>query len=286
MSSKKKASRDSVVASTCTEPEVTTAVDLCLPDGSLNPAACGWSRFPLHRSNLTWPPLRKKRWDYWCILSRRVVVSAVVADIDYATLAYVWILDRATGVETKAEMFLPLGLCCGGRISTLSDEPCRGSVRASSGKMSLCIDEQPRGTLLSAAVRGAVHELPHASVDLSIERPPHHETLSVVIPWSQHQFQYTSKHTARPVTGRVRVGTTTWELGGADGEDEACASVRECRGCTPAGTVQTSPSSARRLARAHATHNHWSRVFVSSPLCLLHPQGGSWTSAGACGRSR
>ncbi|MFF2410631.1 DUF2804 domain-containing protein [Streptomyces sp. NPDC058092] len=34
------------------EREINEPVDLCLPDGRLNPAARGWSRKPLHRANL------------------------------------------------------------------------------------------------------------------------------------------------------------------------------------------------------------------------------------------
>ncbi|MEV5398578.1 hypothetical protein AB0N26_20700 [Streptomyces cellulosae] len=34
------------------EREITSPVDLCLPDGRLNPAAVGWTRRPLHRANL------------------------------------------------------------------------------------------------------------------------------------------------------------------------------------------------------------------------------------------
>ncbi|MBE2198896.1 MAG: hypothetical protein IAE79_09825 [Anaerolinea sp.] len=39
------------------ERELTALVDLCLPNGRLNPAAVGWSRAPLHRCNLhgRWP---------------------------------------------------------------------------------------------------------------------------------------------------------------------------------------------------------------------------------------
>jgi len=33
--------------------EITEAVDLCLPDGRLNPAAVGWTRRPLHLDGLT-----------------------------------------------------------------------------------------------------------------------------------------------------------------------------------------------------------------------------------------
>ena len=51
------------------EPEITQPVDLCTPDGTLNPEALGWSRRPLHRANLTGFPGRNKRWDYWAVLA-------------------------------------------------------------------------------------------------------------------------------------------------------------------------------------------------------------------------
>lgn len=39
-----------------------------------------------------------------------------------------------------------------------------------------------------------------------------------MVPWSERRFQYTSKHTALPATGRVRIGTETLGFGGDDGE--------------------------------------------------------------------
>lgn len=56
------------------EHEITEPVDLCLPDGSLNPAAVGWSRKPLHRANLRgWG--RTKRWEYWCVTTPTHLVA-------------------------------------------------------------------------------------------------------------------------------------------------------------------------------------------------------------------
>lgn len=47
------------------ERELTEPVDLAAADGrSLNPAARGWSRRPLHRANLRGGWGRTKRWDY------------------------------------------------------------------------------------------------------------------------------------------------------------------------------------------------------------------------------
>jgi hypothetical protein len=46
------------------ERELTEPVDLCTPDGELDPAALGWSRRPLHRANLHGRFGINKRWDY------------------------------------------------------------------------------------------------------------------------------------------------------------------------------------------------------------------------------
>ena len=49
-------------------------------------------------------------------------------------------------------------------------------------------------------------------------RPAGHESLNVVIPWSDELFNYTSKHQARPATGSLTVGDRTWALGGDTGD--------------------------------------------------------------------
>jgi hypothetical protein len=53
--------------------------------------------------------------------------------------------------------------------------------------------------------------------DLRIDRPSGHESLNVVIPWSDRRFQYTSKHQARPARGRLRVGDEDRPFEGAWG---------------------------------------------------------------------
>ena len=73
------------------EREITEAVDLCGPDGRLNPAAIGWSRRPLHRANLLGRG-RTKRWEYWCVTAPTHVLGVTVSDLDYAALHAVWFL--------------------------------------------------------------------------------------------------------------------------------------------------------------------------------------------------
>ncbi len=85
---------------TTRERELTAPVNLCTPDGaSLNPAARGWSRTPLHRANLDGRPGRNKKWDYWAVLAGDVVVSALYSDIDVLGLADVGWIDLEAGVQ-------------------------------------------------------------------------------------------------------------------------------------------------------------------------------------------
>ena len=42
--------------------------------------------------------------------------------------------------------------------------------------------------------------------DIVLERPAGHETMNVVIPWSDEQFQFTSKQNTLPASGFVELG--------------------------------------------------------------------------------
>ena len=79
------------------ERELTQTVDLCLPNGKLNPQAVGWSRQPLQNCQLFGHPLRKKRWNYWCVTSPTHLFSVTLSNVDYAGLPFVYFLDFATG---------------------------------------------------------------------------------------------------------------------------------------------------------------------------------------------
>ena len=48
--------------------EITEHVELCDQSGSLNPDARGWARQPVITCNLRGRFLRKKKWDYWCVV--------------------------------------------------------------------------------------------------------------------------------------------------------------------------------------------------------------------------
>ena len=58
--------------------------------------------------------------------------------------------------------------------------------------------------------RAAVGAARDIHVDISVDKPAGHESLNVVIPWSDRRFQFTSKQNTRPAHGAVRVGDRTW----------------------------------------------------------------------------
>src|SRR4051794_37692316 len=92
-----KASRSSSTADSDREITERGPLDLALPGGLLNRAALGWSRQPLHRSELTGPWLRRKRWDAWGINDQRWFLMIGVMNLDYANLAVVVLYDQQTG---------------------------------------------------------------------------------------------------------------------------------------------------------------------------------------------
>lgn len=191
--------------------ELVEPVDLCDGRGGLSPAAVGWSRRPLHRTNLRGAVGRKKRWDYWCILAPDLRVAMTYADVDYLGLASVWIHQPSTGLELSVDRAVPFGL--GFRSP---DRGETGRMHASIRGFDLVIDEKADRTVIWTWCR----DTPHGVLDASFEvaRPDGHESMSVVVPWSERRFQYTTKDNTRPVVGALRLGDTRVELDGAAGD--------------------------------------------------------------------
>lgn len=191
------------------ERELTAPVDLCDERGRLNPGARGWSRQPMLRANLRGRWGRKKRWDYWAVITDEIVVSFVYADIDYAGLANVWVMEHATGEQTTAGMLHPFG-----RGIHLPEQVCTGVQSISHKAIDLRIEETPAATrLVASAPAGKGALAGPIAIDLTVAKPQGHESLNVLIPWGDRTFQFTSKQNTRPVTGTVRVGGREWSVG-------------------------------------------------------------------------
>jgi Protein of unknown function (DUF2804) len=194
------------------ENELTDAVDLCTPDGErLNPAARGWSRRLLHRANLHGRFGVNKRWDYWAILAGDLVVSTVYADVDHLGLADVWWADLPTS-EAGGHVVVTVG----SDDFALPERPGTAPLRLDRDDLTLAYVDGEGGTRLTATWTEADGR--HGSLDVLVALPPDHESVNVVIPWSDELFNFTSKHQARPVTGELVVGDRRWEIGGAAGD--------------------------------------------------------------------
>ncbi|MER8188552.1 DUF2804 domain-containing protein [Kitasatospora sp. NPDC094015] len=214
------------------EREITEPVDLCLHDGRLARAAVGWSRHPLHRGPVPgWG--RRKRWEYWCVTTPTHLVALTVSDLDYVALNSVHVLrfdggrpprefERTALVPGALGVRLPEGIAGHPGSPPLlvgPEQPVRGQVRVEIGN---------EGTATRLRARCVDPEGRPVRVDLLAALPEGHETLSVVVPWSERRFQYTSKHTARPATGTVRIGDEVRTFG-----DDAWATLDHGRGRWP-----------------------------------------------------
>lgn len=207
------------------ERELTTAVDLCTPDGAtLDPAARGWSRYPLHRANLG-PHERNKRWDYWCVLAGDLIVATVYADVEALGLAEVYWADTATGATGGRTLITGPG-----QGIALPDVAGSAPLHIDREGLALGLADDEHGTHIRAEWTESDGAAAH--LDVVVARPPGLESLNVVIPWSDEIFNFTSKQWLRPASGELVIGDTTRTIGGADGP-EAWAALDVGRGRWP-----------------------------------------------------
>lgn len=188
--------------------ELTAPVDLCLPDGRLNPAAVGWSRTPLHRCHLhgRWP--RKKRWNYWAITNDNYLFSATISHLDYAGLVFVYCADFASGQFIETTRLLPLGRGC--RLADV----VAADAGYDSADLRVLMQQTDGGVELTVAI--ADFEGRPLTAHFAITLPPQHETLNVVVPWDARTFQFTSKQNCLPTAGVVTLGEKSIQFDSAD----------------------------------------------------------------------
>lgn len=184
------------------ERELTRPVQLCTPDGhALNPSALGWSRRPLHDANLRGRRFRTKKWDYWGVLAGDLALGLVYADVGYAGLASIWWGDLTSSETGGVDVVTPFG-----RGVSLPDKPGTEPLVLEHPKLRMRLSDDGFGTHIYA--RWNESDGSDGELDVLVGLPDGHESLSVVIPWSETKFQFTTKDQARPVTGRfVRHGT-------------------------------------------------------------------------------
>jgi hypothetical protein len=187
----------------CTEPELTEPVALCRADGTLDPDAVGWSRQPLIDCTLHGSWGRRKRWDFWAVTGPGFAMNLTLADVDYLALADVWFRDFESGEEATATAPSPLG-----RGVDLAPRAGAGRVERSTGRLHLRFADDERGTTLTASFGTRQGRF---EAEALVERPPGHESLTVVIPWGDRRFQCTTKDVARPATGGITWGDRRYD---------------------------------------------------------------------------
>ena len=189
---------------TCVEPEITTPVALCTPGGLLDRQAVGWSRRPLHDCALPRSWGRRKRWDFWGVTGPACALNVVYADVDYVGIVDVWFHDFGSGAATARSVPVPLA-----RGMHLPDTVGGADLRFAHRGLSVSIVEEAAGTRLRAEFGDGDDRF---SADALVVRPPDHESLSVVIPWSDRRFQFTTKDVGRPVEGTIAWRDRTYVL--------------------------------------------------------------------------
>jgi len=188
------------------EPKLVAPANLCLKNGLLNRDAVGWSRFPLHNCRLAGSPLRKKRWNYWCITTDRFLFSVTLSNIDYLGLAFVYMLDFETKEFHELTVTRLFGSGC-----KLKDY-VQNSAAFEDDKLTFSFTSDLEFTEIKVDCPDFGGKT--LSANLTVTSPPGHESLNVVIPWSDSRFQFTSKQNTLPVTGRVIIGDKQYDAKG------------------------------------------------------------------------
>ncbi|MFX3635588.1 MAG: DUF2804 domain-containing protein [Candidatus Pristimantibacillus sp.] len=177
--------------------EITERTNLCDERGRLRPAANGWARHPVFHCNVTGHPFRKKKWDYWCVTNSEMLFSATISNLDYAAVIFVYILDLRTLQFHEQSVTVPFGINC-----PMPDDV--GETVHYMGKDMIVSFENNKDGITRIKVRCDKFGSGTLAADLSIQHPTGHETLNVVVPWSNNRFQFTSKQNCLPTEGEIR----------------------------------------------------------------------------------
>lgn len=177
---------------------------LCGPGGRLNRQAVGWSRHPLHVCNLPPSLPRTKKWNYWAVTSNDFLLSATIADVEILQLGGVYIFDRRTHRHIDKSVVQRAG-------TIAMPEGVAGDITIEHPAMRVALTDEGAGT----RIRVEADDFGGAPLraDISIERPTGHETLNVVIPWNDVEFQFTSKQNTLPASGFVELGDERIDFG-------------------------------------------------------------------------
>lgn len=187
------------------EREITEPTRIATERGTLSRDAVGFARTPLFDGHIEGRWGRRKRWEYWAVLSRDHLISLTFADIDYVGLVSAWFIDLRR--DRRIELSLPVPP---GRMPHFPDVVAGGDLAIRLPGLEASIRETDEATHLSIAMRTPGHRV---EAEVAVEKPKGHESLSVLVPFTDRAFQLTSKHVARPATGRIVVDGESFAVG-------------------------------------------------------------------------
>ena len=193
---------------TCTEREIAPPVSALYPRRAPEPRCRRAGRAGRSTTGLpgTWG--RRKRWDFWGVTGPGFALNLVYADVDYVGIADVWFHDFGAGRRPPT-----------GRSRCRSPVGCALPTTVAGGDMRFTA----RGLVLVDRRGGRRHPpagrvrrrttMAGSPPTSSCAGRPSHESLSVVIPWSDRRFQFTNKDVGRPAEGSISWGDRSYVLG-------------------------------------------------------------------------
>lgn len=166
----------------------------------------GWSRQPLLDCNLEQArfyrlrPLQRfriKRWDYYAVTTPTHFVSATLADLGYAGQVFAYVIDFAARQVREHTLTIPLG-----RGISLPRNSHAGESLYDDGRVRMRLAPE-------ADCRRVQVEWPGfdggrgLQADLTLQMPPEHESMTIVIPIGDRRFYYNRKVNGLPAEGQV-----------------------------------------------------------------------------------
>jgi hypothetical protein len=207
--------------------EITKQVNLCLPNGRLNPDAIGWSKKPYQISNLSGSFFRKKLWNYWCITGSDGMFSLTISDIDYAGMIFAYYLDYATGEFQELGEIIPLS-----KGLKMPNQP-HESIEFENENLKIHFQVMGNGKDILLNLDWYKFHGKRLKANFTVSTPDSHESLNVVVPWSEKKFQYTAKQFCLPVSGEYSLSDGNVTTTKAFSVDSSFACLDYGRGVWP-----------------------------------------------------
>jgi hypothetical protein len=183
-------------------------------------AQVGWSRRPLLDCNLEnahfyklrlFQHFRIKRWDYYAIFTPNRFFSATIADLGYAGNIFVYTLDFSTGELHEEGLVIPFG--SGIKLGRNSEA---GEASFTNEKVSMHFRSNGQERHIKVNWPG-FHSGRGIQADITLNCPPVHESMNIIIPIGEKRFYDNTKINCLPAQGFIQYGGLREEL-----KPEAC----------------------------------------------------------------